>query len=226
MKNAAGWYLLLLNPFVFSIILLGFGLTRWRDEARYGVLRTVSYAQAAREVPFEGWTRITGCRIDLSLVIMETHTGTPIRVYAPIFDRNNFQQRATRLFAELDDSATLRLMMDRDDMEKQHSPQEFAAWMNAHRDAFLRFEDMTGLARQGIRGLSDDADSKFAGIAEVPVAQLVVVTSGWSQTLPGRENRWASGLSGPSYALQASGAFFAEMWQQAKGKAQCRNSPH
>lgn len=179
MKNAAGWYLLLLNPFVFSIILLGFGLTRWRDEARYGVLRTVSYAQAAREAPFEGWTRITGCRIDLSQVIMETHTGTPIRVYAPILDRSNFQQRVTRLFAELDDSATLGLMMDRDAMEKQHSPQEFAAWMNAHRDSFLRFEDMTGLARQGIRGLGDDADSKFAGVAEVPVAQLVVVTSGW-----------------------------------------------
>ncbi len=202
-KNDQTWFGLLALMAVLSAIPFVSGVMRWRESARNGTQQTFTYAEAARARPSQGWVRITGCRIDLSRAVENLQNNTAVRVYAPVFDVRNPQQSAAPLFAEMDDQPTLRLMLEREEMARSHSPQEIQAWTAAHRAEFQRVGDLTGLARRGLWRPTEDLDSAFHSVASAPVAETVFVAAGWEPNLA--LARWHTVLGGAVFLLCAAG---------------------
>ena len=191
MPHVKLWHGLLLNALVFSVLSLYTGVNRWREAKGNEELKTLSYAQITQESPSTGWVRITGCRIELALAVEDTQNNIPVRLYAPVFDVRNPQQRTTRLFAEIDDQPAIHVVFERDEMAHSHTPQEVQAWTAAHRAEFLRNDDLTGLVHKGIWRPTEDLNGVFGSLAEVPIADAVVVASGWEPNM--RLAHWLTG---------------------------------
>ncbi len=162
-----------------SLLLFGFGGKLLKESLAYSELKRISYEECRKNPPTSGWYQITGCRVDLSDSVEELQNNIPVRAYAPIYAAQDAQQKRTSIFAEVNDSRSMSLLLDAFQQERFHGKSAYARWFQEHRAQMIVTKDVEGLIYQGIYRPTVDLNAKFAEVSDTDFSQFTMVAEGW-----------------------------------------------
>ncbi len=189
-------FVMLMCLFICSIILVAYGAKGALESRHYNTQKVATYHNFSEANPSDGWYRVKGCQLDLTLAVEEQQSNVTVRAMVPVFDVRNPGQRTTHVLAVMDDRPTMKTLNDMDEQMRFKSKQELQDWLIAHRSEVQLKRDLVGLVHKGIYMPMMDLDSKFGSLTDMPISDCSVVASGWEPDPAGARMKLVLGSIG------------------------------